>query len=261
MHISPATCLIIPVLVDTTPPITGHVTDGNMSDKEDMRYTSETVTKKCHWIGFFDPESGIDKYMVDVFINNELKNTFDVAKQQTFQDKTISMEHNDHVHFSVHGVNGAELSAAANSDGFLVDHTPPVMTKMSDSETGSPYQSNKSAMHLRWTFKDDESGIKEYRTVIYETKHGVKQQFWPQHEPYNLTKPLSTVFAEMDVTLNEVSLKDGGKYSLHVTSINGALLSTAHESPGVIVDTTAPKAPKVNLMKLVHAVLTTYVHP
>ena len=210
-----------------------------------MKYTSETVTKNCHWSGYYDPESGIDKYMVDVFVNSELKDTSLVERKTEFEDKTISLEHGDHVHFSVHGVNGAGLNAASDSDGFLVDHTPPIMTEILDEEHNARFQSNNTAMHLMWNFRDDESGIKEYRTTIFETKEGIKQQFWPEHTPFNLMKPVSEYYGKVDVIVDELALRNGGKYSLHVTAINGALLSTGHESPGVIVDTTAPLAPKV----------------
>ena len=210
-----------------------------------MKYSSETVTKNWHWSGYYDPESGIDKYKVDVYVNNKLKDTFDAERKTMFEDKTISLEHGDHVHFSVHGVNGAGLSCSAESDGFLVDHTPPVMTDISDEENNQPFQSNNTAMHLMWNFRDDESGIKEYRTVIFETKEGTKQQVWPDHKSYNLMKPVSEYNAKMDVVVDNLRLKDGGKYSVHVTAMNGALLSRGHESKGVIVDTTAPSAPKV----------------
>ena len=235
----------ISVLVDVTPPLPGFVVDGNVKDIQDQNYTSETVTKHCHWNGYFDPESGIDNYKVDVYINNELKDTFDVGQKEYFEDKTISLEHGDDVHFSVHGINGAGLGKAADSNGFIVDHTPPIMTELSDTNTGSLYQSQKSTMHLKWNFRDEESGIKEYRTVIYETKAGVKQRFWPNHSPYNLTNPSSKFSGRMLVTLDQLNMKDGGRYSLHVTSVNGALLSTAHESIGVTVDTTKPNKPKV----------------
>ena len=231
--------------MDITPPLPGHVVDGKTTDAEDIKYSSETVTKNCHWSGYYDHESGIDKYMVDVYINDELKDTFNVGEEQMFEDKTISLEHNDRVHFSVHGVNGAGLDAATKSDGFIVDHTPPLMTHISDTDGDTPYQSNNESMHLKWKFKDYESGIKEYRTVIFETREGVKQKFWPESSSYNQSVPLSKFSAEMNVVLGNLSLQDGGKYSLHVTSINGALLSTAHESIGVVVDTTPPIAPKV----------------
>ena len=220
--------------------------DGQKTDLDDMRYTSETVTKACYWDGYSDPESNIQKYLVDVYVNNVLEGTFDVGLKKHFEDRTVSLEHNDHVYFSVHGINGAGLTAAADSDGFTVDHTPPIMTEISVSENDLSYQSYKNMLHLRWNFRDDESGITEYRTFIYEKRHGVKQKIWPQFDPYNVSTPESKISGSVYVILEGIPLQDGGKYSLHVTAQNGALLTTAHESIGVIVDTTAPNTPKVS---------------
>ena len=147
--------------------------------------------------------------------------------------------------FKVHGVNGAELKASADSDGFIVDHTPPVLVDIADNEDGFRFQSNDSTMHVMWHYIDEESGIKEFRTVVLEAKHGVKQKIWPIGEPFNLTIPDTKHPGRTDVILDNLSLKNGGKYSLHVTSLNGALLSTAHESVGVTVDMTAPNKPRV----------------
>ena len=231
--------------MDTTAPIIGHVVDGEETDTEDLMFTSETVTKACYWSGYSDPESGIEKYLVDVFVNDQLQETFDVINATTFEDKTISLEHKDFVHFKVHGVNGAELTASTESDGFIVDHTPPVLVDIADTEDGFQYQSNDSAMHLMWHYIDEESGIKEFRTVVLEAKEGIKQKIWPMGEPFNLTIPNTKFPEKTNVVLDNLSLKNGGKYSLHVTSLNGALLSTAHESVGVTVDMTAPNKPKV----------------
>ena len=231
--------------MDITKPLPGHAVDGQTTDVEDMRFTSETVTKACYWDGYSDPESDIKQYLVDVYINNALEGTFDVGLKKHFEDRTLSLEHNDHVYFSVHGINGAGLSAVADSDGFTVDHTPPIMTEISDSDNSLPYQSDNTMLYLRWNFRDDESGIAEYRTLIYETKHGVKQKIWPQSSPYNVSVPESEIARRMYVILEGLALQDGGKYSLHVTAQNGALMTTAHESVGVIVDTTAPNTPKV----------------
>ena len=228
-----------------TEPIPGYVVDGHASDEEDMSYTSETATKTCHWDGYSDPESGIQKYLVEVYVNNALEGTFDVGQNKQFEDKTISLEHSDHIVFSVHGINGARLSTVVESNGFIVDHTPPIMLEVSASEDDVPYQSYNDVLHLRWNFRDDESGIQEYRTLIYETRHGQKQKIWPSVDPYNVSVPVSTFSGLMQVVLEGLVLQDGGKYSLHVTSQNGALMTTAHESISVIVDTTPPNAPKV----------------
>ncbi|XP_052219885.1 uncharacterized protein LOC127837088 [Dreissena polymorpha] len=234
------------VLVDTTPPIVGIVLDG-IRNATELKYTSETVSKHANWRDYYDPESGIANYKVDVYINNEKKKTFETGTLSEFEDHTISMEHKDEVYFEVHGVNGAELEAAARSDSFIVDHTPPIMTEISDNKDGNRYQADKSKLSLKWDFFDSESGIGKYRTVIYESRHGIKQKHWPASERYNETKPMSTVNDKMDSTLGNLNMEDGVTYSLHVTAFDGALLATAHESTGVLIDTTPPSTPKVKV--------------
>lgn len=234
------------VLVDTTSPISGVVFDG-LEGKRELKYSSETVSKFANWKGFSDPESGIDRYKVDVFINNDLKNTFDVGRQTKFDDHTISMGHTDKIYFTVHGINGADLEVTAQSDGFNVDLTPPILTEISGSEQGVAYQNQKEELRLAWEFRDSESGIEEYRTIIYETKYGIKQKFWPTNDNFNSSKPLSPYVTKTEVTLSNLNMNDGALYTLHVTAINGALLSTAHETDGVTIDTTAPSAPGVHI--------------
>ncbi|XP_045189288.2 uncharacterized protein LOC123546793 [Mercenaria mercenaria] len=234
------------VLIDTTFPIAGHVQDGR-DDKNDLKYSSETVSKSANWNGFLDPESSIDKYRVDVRINNEYKATFDVGKETEFEDETISMEHNDRVYFQVHGVNGASLESTSESDGFTVDLTPPILKELSDSQDGNSFQSNNQQMHLAWDYKDEESGIKEYQTVIFETRYGVKRKIWPSDREYNKSVPLSISSTRMSMTLGQLTLVNGAKYSLHVVTLNHALLASSHESRGVLVDTTPPNILKVKI--------------
>ncbi|KAL4222207.1 hypothetical protein ACF0H5_018245 [Mactra antiquata] len=236
----------ITVLVDITNPLAGNVKDGKPGEK-DKEFTSETVSKYANWYGYSDPESNIDHYEIDVLINNERINTFNVGNTLEFEDHTISMEHRDEVYFNVHGVNGADLKTAAHSNGFLVDLTTPILKGISETETGLAYQAENSKLHLMWDFMDPESGIQEYRTVIYETKYGVKQKFWPQIEKYNKTVPPTPTFTKTTVTLDNISMKDGATYSLHVTALNRALLSTSHETTGVTIDTTPPDVPKVHI--------------
>ncbi|XP_033731539.1 uncharacterized protein LOC117321182 [Pecten maximus] len=51
----------------------------------------------------------------------------------------------------------------------------------------------------------------------------------------------------MEFTLEDLVLKDGAMYSVKVICTNNALLSTHHESPGVIVDTSAPVMTQVRV--------------
>ncbi|KAH3747112.1 hypothetical protein DPMN_181534 [Dreissena polymorpha] len=155
------------------------------------------------------------------------------------------MKHKDEVYFYVHGINGADLKAEARSDGFIVDHTPPIMTEICDNQVGSRYQADKSTLNLKWDFLDSESGIEKYRTMIYENRHGIKQKHWPANERYNETKPSNSFNGKMERALGDLNMEDGGIYFLHITAFDGALLATAHESSGVTIDTTQPSEPTV----------------
>ncbi|WAR20850.1 CRB-like protein [Mya arenaria] len=234
------------VLVDTTPPLAGSVADGKRGHPA-QKYSSETVSKFANWHGFHDPESGIQNYRVDVFINNEHKQSFETGTEDQFEDHTISMEHRDNVNFKVHGVNGADLEVDADSNGFQVDLTPPIMTEISDNDNGQSYQSDNTYLSLKWNFQDEESGISLYRVTIYESIFGNKQKNWPQTEQYNETKPVSPYNGRIHIVLDNLSLKDGHKYSLHVSALNGAKLSTSHETQGCTIDTTPPDLPNVHI--------------
>ena len=50
-----------PILIDKSPPIAGEVLDGNQV-QTDMVYQSDGERICAHWVNFYDPESGIDRY-------------------------------------------------------------------------------------------------------------------------------------------------------------------------------------------------------
>ena len=50
------------VLVDITEPIAGRVKDG-LPNEPDTEFSSEAAMASVSWDGFYDPESGIDRYI------------------------------------------------------------------------------------------------------------------------------------------------------------------------------------------------------
>lgn len=52
-----------PIMVDKTPPIVGVVSDGDRL-QGDLQYQHETDKICAQWTNFFDPESGIRKYIL-----------------------------------------------------------------------------------------------------------------------------------------------------------------------------------------------------
>jgi len=149
------------------------------------------------------------------------------------------------VHVRVLGVNGAQLDVGAKSDGFLVDLTPPLMTAMADTLDGRRYQSDNSEMQLSWNFEDWESGIEQYKFQIQESYHGAKQAFWPSGYPFKVIRPVNPSAGQIQTSVSDLLMKDGAVYSLHVSALNRAHLTTAHETTGVTIDTSPPSQPKV----------------
>jgi len=155
------------------------------------------------------------------------------------------------VNVRVVGVNGARLAIGVMSDGFLVDLTSPIMTAMADTLDGGRFQSDNSVMQISWNFEDWESGIEMYKFQIQESYHGVKQAFWPSDNSFKETRPVNPSAGQIQMSVSDLSLKDGATYSLHVTALNRARLSTAHETTGVTVDTSPPSQPKVRIRNMI----------
>ncbi|KAK3083736.1 hypothetical protein FSP39_002337 [Pinctada imbricata] len=106
-----------------------------------------------------DGESGIAKYEVKVTISNddnhyEHVNSFGVETAISFSDHSLAMKHNDKVDFEITAYNGAGLTVKNQSDGFRVDHTPPELAFLRDSETGERFQSDPSSLTLNWKYDD-----------------------------------------------------------------------------------------------------------
>ncbi|XP_069134862.1 uncharacterized protein [Argopecten irradians] len=233
------------VLIDTTHPLPGVVFDGS-NIGSDIGFSSERATKSCNWDNFTDPESHISKYDVSLFINSKHIQTFEVDDLTQFTERSIAMNHRDEVEFVVTAENGAGLTVEVTSDGFIVDHTTPIMHYLHDTETGHRYQSFNDHLDVSWLFEDDDSGIKEYRYFINRQHQGSKHKAWPKSAPYMTTDPdLNDGPVKMEI--DQLNLVDGAKYSLVVTAINHALLSTSHESFGVVIDGTAPLLTKVHI--------------
>ncbi|XP_061168901.1 uncharacterized protein LOC133178169 [Saccostrea echinata] len=232
------------VLIDTTPPLSGYAVDGpDLS--EDISFSSETATKFVTWDNFSDPESGIEKYAVTVYINDAKIKTFESTKETTFVDHSISMDHKDKVHFQVDSFNKAGLSENIITDGYIIDHTPPNLIFIQDNIHKRRYQTNENLLNLRWQFEDEESGIKEYRYAVLESLHGMKKRIWPKTETFLTAFPNSSM-GTTAIDLNK-HLLIGATYSVHVIAINVAHLSTAHESEGVTIDPTPPIMVKVHI--------------
>ncbi|KAK3589126.1 hypothetical protein CHS0354_017092 [Potamilus streckersoni] len=235
------------ILVDTTPPEAGSVIDvGNYENTTiDIAFSSESATVKASWNNFSDAESSIASYVADIYINREHVKTLHTGTATNLLDHSLSLNHLDNVYIDILALNGADLSVRAASDGFLVDHTPPNILFLEDSQNGEKFQSDKSKLSLRWDFEDAESGIAEYRYVVNELYMGRHRVIVPKNGKFETLIPSPASLINLD--LNTLNLLDGALYTVQVTALNKAKLSSSHESAGIIVDTSPPSLSKVHI--------------
>ncbi|KAL3857351.1 hypothetical protein ACJMK2_012027 [Sinanodonta woodiana] len=235
------------ILVDTTPPKGGTVIDVGSYENTmtDIAFSSESATVKASWTNFSDAESSIASYTADIYINREHVKTIHAGTDTNVLDHSLSLKHLDNVYIDVLALNGADLWVRAASDGFLVDHTPPNVIFLEDSINGKKYQSDKSKLSLRWDFEDAESGIAEYRYVVNELYMGRHSAIVPRNGKFETLIPSAA--SQVNLDLHTLNLLDGALYTVQVTALNKARLSSSHESSGIIIDTSPPSLSKVHI--------------
>lgn len=238
------------VLVDTTPPVPGQVVDGD-NISQDIDFTSETASVTCVWSDFMDPESGIESYSLSVLVNGDIRLSITGVTQQIFIDHSFNLLHGDEIRVEVQASNNAGSSISVITDGLRVDHTPPDLLRLSTFED-KPFQQDPTKLEFVWQYQDLESGVAEYRWVIYQHFHRSKTQFLPQ--------PSSTDHAQHIIALNEtlasvpqflqlqnLSLVSGAKYILQVTAMNLARMTAVQESRGITIDSSPPVIEQIYL--------------
>lgn len=237
------------LLVDVTPPVAGSIADGS-DVAHDVNYTSETATVTASWADFYDRESGVRDYTVAVIVNDALDKRFPGLSQSatTFTDHSFSLQHGDVVTVELLTSNRAGSSVATTTDGMLVDHTPPQLVDLG-TENRTRYQLRDDVLDFAFEFLDPESGISEYRCVVYQMHQGIKSKFWPAQTDYYLIRLNGTSSTAEQLRLAGQRLQNGGAYSVKVTAMNRARLSRAEESESVTVDTTAPVILGVSLSR------------
>ena len=84
-------------MVDITEPLSGWVHDGQVPT-EDIEYSSQAASVYSHWGDFYDPESGIDEYIVTMSVNGEDREEFVMRGDEEYlEDHTQHLQHADFV--------------------------------------------------------------------------------------------------------------------------------------------------------------------
>ncbi|XP_077992165.1 uncharacterized protein LOC144446291 [Glandiceps talaboti] len=242
------------VLVDTTPPVEGDLRDG-LDQLVDVKYSSETATVSANWNGYSDPESDIMKYSVSVYRQHadagiSVNGSVQAEQIHTVESLTpdisfinwhhFHLHHGDYVYVQLDAINQADNPTTTLSDGYVVDTTNPVVHFLGDGTslgTDRQYTSSTSQLSANWDFEDPESGVDHYRIAVYETQAGSRRQIHPMDRNDWVSVPgTATTWTSVDT----LSLRIGGHYSVRVSAVNGAGLSTVHDTDGVVLDPTPP---------------------
>ncbi len=182
------------VIVDVTPPEVTALADGQ-NPSDDLEYQSDNSTLQVAWEAV-DPESGLERILVNAYELREGQrrrvwppppgpsSNMGVAGEPVPADRTwwnitgLELNSGSRYFFSVTFVNFAGLEVVHETDGVVVDLTPPVVMSVSVSsdayiDTGDTGDSvaviaDPSQVEARWRAFDVESGIGSYLVGIVD---------------------------------------------------------------------------------------------
>ncbi|XP_048243311.1 uncharacterized protein LOC124141844 isoform X1 [Haliotis rufescens] len=166
-----------PLVVDTTPPSTGHVFDGVQSaatpGDKDKDYITSVSEMGAYWEGFDDPHSSVATYTVKVGTCAGCDDTMNESK--TGLKQYISLQHillSPGVKYftTVTACNTAGLcSSSSTSDGVILDSSPPVTGTVQDGtgDVDIQFQAARTFIGCKWRgFSDPESGLDHYEWLV-----------------------------------------------------------------------------------------------
>lgn len=237
------------VVFDETPPrhVAWRVADGSI-DLEDRNFTRRTDTLSATWLyAFVDPESSIESYRVGVGSEPGLADVaafVDVGSAMRHTFRGLHLLHASMYFVTVVAYNHATNSAAASTNGVMVDLTPAAV--VSGPFDGSAfnvffdapddrYSGFNTSFAATWAFEDPESGVDSYNVSLIDATSGAVVV-----PPRMVEKRTTVVLPTLPAILQHT-----GQYLTVVTATNGAGEVSSARSNGFIVDLTRPVVPAV----------------
>ncbi|KAK3099491.1 hypothetical protein FSP39_005250, partial [Pinctada imbricata] len=226
-------------VVDTTPPVAGHVYDGkpiNPVTRKDDDFQTDMTTLSVYWEGFHDPHSAIREYYISIGTCPLCEDVIEYQAIGIVNEISI-----DHVHFgpgltyysTVTACNTADLCTSATSDGLIMDDSPPSVGVVFDGTTAHDieYQSLRTYVGAEWYgFADPQSGLAKYEWMA-GSEPGID----------DIVPIRETHLAMVGVVTNlNPLLPVGQRIYVTVIAYNHAGLYSVASSNGFIVDITAP---------------------
>ena len=234
------------LVYDNTPPSLVYLKDGDYQSSN----RTLVITFK-----FIDAESGVTAYNAQVWGHSASSSldsygSFVLPGNVTTATLHLSKElvGGTTYYVNVTAVNGVDLKATEQSDGFIVDMTPPICSRVwdgkDDCQDEQEFATTSSQFAISWECYDNESAIARYRFAVkdvFTSKYLFP--FYALKTRVNSTG--SAVITGGGQTTREVV---GGQiYSSGIEIENSVGLKTVYWTNGVTLDSTSPLVYSVNL--------------
>ncbi|CAC5398098.1 unnamed protein product [Mytilus coruscus] len=228
------------VIIDNSAPIPGLVVVGEPGIHS--RYQSDNSSLHATWIGFEDPQSGIDHFEVCIGTQPlicDIMKHWNVSLSSSFVKTQLGLKDDVPMFVTVRACNKVELCVKRSSQSFVIDDTPPVLITRPFIESINDNQSSilqiipdPSFFKLRWKFDDDRSPI--VRTTI------------SIHSKLDSHIPMADTILSNENTFTVKLVKDdqlrlGDVYVVKVTACNAALLCNTSYSSDFLLDYSPPQ--------------------
>ncbi|CAC5378371.1 unnamed protein product [Mytilus coruscus] len=228
------------VLIDNSAPIPGLVVVGEPGIHS--RYQSDNSSLHATWIGFKDPQSGIDHFEVCIGTRPllcDIMNRWNVSLSSAFVKSQLELRNDVPMFVTVRACNKVKLCVERSSPSFEIDNTPPVLLTKPHIESVNVYTSDfrqiisdPSFFKILWRFEDNRSPI--IRTTI--TISSKLDSHIPMSDTVLSNENVFTVKLVKD---NHLRL--GDIYAIKVTACNAALLCSTAHSVEVLLDYSPPQ--------------------
>ncbi|KAK3101903.1 hypothetical protein FSP39_007221, partial [Pinctada imbricata] len=227
-------------VVDTTPPIGGHVYDGKSTNpvtRKDVDFQTDMSTLDVYWEGFHDPHTPIKEYFISVGTCPQCENVLGNQAVGIVYELSLS-----HIHFgagltyytTITACNTADLCTSMTSDGVIMDNSPPSMGIVYDGTMSHDieYQSLQTYIGAKWYgFADAQSGLAKYEWRA-GTSAGSDDILSARETHLTLVASLANI---------SPNIPTGTRIYITVRAYNRAGQWSEASSDGFIVDTSAPE--------------------